>query len=139
MNEIIKKIEDNSTLVCLEQAEVVPLPITVEYWSPQAPGESKRVYVAGIQPTEILDIQKGEIKTLSAVYLLEVTAEGQVKKWMTAAAVLVGAISEAIRRGQIIPGTDKTPVKITFLGKVKNRTNAMMSNRWEILPLVVNQ
>jgi len=122
----------------LGSAEVVPLPISTEYWSPENTGDMKRVYVAGIQPADIVDPQTGEAKNLEAVYLLEVTEEGKVNKLLSASRVLVGNIADAIRRNQIVPGTSLTPVQITYLGQTKNRSNSKMSKRWEILPLVVS-
>jgi hypothetical protein len=129
--------ENGAAIPDLRQAEVIPLPVGTEYWSPENEGESKRVFVAGVGPTDIVDPQTGEVKQMGAVFLLEVGEDGKARKWMNAGRVLVGNISDAIKRGQIVPGTALTPVQITYLGTKKNRNNAKLSRRWEILPLAV--
>lgn len=129
--------ELGAPIMALEAAEAIPLPLSTEYWSPEEAGESKRCYVAGIQETDIVDPQTGETKRMEAVFLLEVADDGKVRKLMNAGRVLVGNISDAIQRGQIVPGTALTPIQIAYLGQTKNRSNSRLSKRWEILPLVV--
>ncbi len=81
------------------------------------------------------DLETGEIKTLQCVMLIE-KQKDTVKRFINASRVLVGNIQDAISRGEIVPKTTLTPVSITFLGSIKNRTNPFSSNRWQIVPLI---
>lgn len=133
-------LESGTAIPALAEAKVIPLPIGTEYWSPEAEGETKRCYVAGIEEAEIVDPNTGEVRRMPAVMLLEVIEDEKGRraaKWMNAGKVLVGNIQSAIDRGQIVPGTALTPVQITYLGQKRNRSNSKLSNRWEILPLIV--
>lgn len=114
------------------------VPLSTEYWTPAQEGETKRVFVAGIDMHEVADLETGEIKMLECVMLLE--HQGDVlMRFISASKVLVGNIRDAITRGEIIPMSTLTPVSIKFMGQKKNKSNAKLSNRWQILPLVVDE
>lgn len=130
----------------LEQAKSIPdlaetqkhfMPTNVEYWSPAAEGEEKRVFVAGISMHEVPDLETGEIKQLECVMLLE-RQDDALMRYITASKVLVGNIKDAIQRQEIIPMSTLTPVAIKYLGQKKNKSNGKLSNRWLITPLVVS-
>jgi hypothetical protein len=112
------------------------MPLSIEYWSPQNEGEEKLVFVAGINEHEVSDMETGEIKMLECVMLLERQGDSLVR-FICASKVLVGNIRDAINRGEIIPMSTLTPVAIRFLGQKKNKSNAKLSNRWQITPLIV--
>ncbi len=111
------------------------VPLNIEYWSPAQAGEEKLVYIHSIGGHDVPDLESGEIKTLECVMMLEKQGD-QVKRFINASRVLVGNIRDAINRGEIVPKTTLTPVSITFLGSMKNRSNAFSSNRWLIIPLI---
>lgn len=114
------------------------VPLSTEYWTPQQEGEEKLVFVAGISNHDVPDMETGEIKNLECVLLLE--RQGDVlMRFISASKVLVGNIRDAINRGEIIPMSTLTPVAIKFLGQKKNKSNAKLSNRWQIVPLIVAQ
>ncbi len=114
------------------------MPINVEYWTPQTEGEEKKVYIAGINMQEVPDMETGEIKTLECVMMLE-RQDNSLVRFISASKVLVGHVRDAIHRGEIIPMSTLTPVSIKFLGQKKNKSNAKLSNRWQIIPVIVAQ
>lgn len=112
------------------------VPLNIDYWSPKEAGEEKLVYIHGIDIHEVPDMDSGELKQLECVMLLE-RQDDTLKRLISASRILVGNIKDAIQRGEIIPNTTLTPVSITFLGKGTNSSNARMSNRWQIIPLIM--
>jgi len=111
------------------------VPLNIDYWSPEQAGEEKLVYIHSIEGHEVPDLETGEIKTLQCVMMIE-KQKDTVKRFINASRVLVGNIQDAISRGEIVPKTTLTPVSITFLGSIKNRSNAFSSKRWQIVPLI---
>jgi len=111
------------------------VPLNIDYWSPEKAGEEKLVYIHSIGGHDVPDLETGEIKTLQCVMMIE-KQKDTVKRFINASRVLVGNIQDAISRGEIVPKTTLTPVSITFLGSLKNRSNSFSSNRWQIIPLI---
>jgi hypothetical protein len=111
------------------------IPVSAEYWSPELEGESKRGWIAGIEDREIADMETGELRMLPCVLFVEQMESGKLQRIIQASAVLVGNVRDAIKAGEIVPGTHLTPVQITYTGTKKNRSNAKLSKRWEILTL----
>jgi len=111
------------------------VPLNIDYWSPEKAGEEKLVYIHSIGSHDVPDLETGEIKTLQCVMMIE-KQKDTVKRFINASRVLVGNIQDAISRGEIVPKTTLTPVSITFLGSMKNRSNSFSSNRWQIVPLI---
>lgn len=131
-------ISPNTVLPSIQKTEAANIPLQVEYWSPEADGESKRGWILGVEHQEVADLETGELKLLESVLFVEETADGKRARFFNASRILVANVKAAIYRGEIVPASLLTPVKITYLGKKKNRSNQKMSGRWEILPLVVN-
>ena len=128
-------LDTQKSLPDLGKAKKHFVPLNIDYWSPEKPGEEKLVYIYSIGGHDVPDLETGEIKTLLCVMMLEKNTN-TVKRFINASRVLVGNIQDAINRGEIVPNTILTPVSITFLGAIKNRSNAFSSNRWEIIPLI---
>ena len=129
-------ISNQSSLPSLVDVPKHFIPLSIEYWSPQAEGEEKLVYVAGIDFRDVPNMETGEINSLECVLLLEQQGD-TLCRFISASKVLVGNIKDAINRGEIIPMTTLTPISIKFLGQKKNRSNAKLSNRFQIIPLIV--
>jgi hypothetical protein len=130
----------------IEKAEKLPdltalkkhfMPLNVEYWAAKEEGETKNVFIAGIDFHEVPDLESGEIKSIECVLMLEPT-EDSLMRYINASKVLVGSIRDSISRGDIQPMSTLTPVSITYLGQKKNRSNAKLSARWKITPLIMN-
>jgi hypothetical protein len=132
-------ISDGTELPSLSQTRAAPVPLSVDYWSPDTEGDSKRGWIIGITSMEVPDMENGEIRDLESVLLVEECDDGKKRRWFNASRVLVGNVKDAIRRGEIIPASILTPVQIVYRGQKKNRSNQRLSKRWEILPLIVAQ
>ena len=129
-------IGNQTSLPSLVDAPKHFIPLSIEYWSPQAEGEEKLVYVAGVSFHDVPDMETSEIRSVECVLLLEQQGD-TLCRFISASRVLVGNIKDAIMRGDILPMTTLTPVSITFMGQKKNRSNAKLSNRWKIVPIIV--
>ena len=121
----------------LNQAEESIISFSPEYLDVDAleKGWSIRCFYLGIEEREQLDAATGEAKNLRCVLLAAQEKEG-IKVYESAARVLVGTLEEKEKRGLITP--KETALKITFLGKKKNKTNGFSSAKWDIRLLYVN-
>jgi len=121
----------------LNQAEESVISFSPEYLDIDAleKGWSMRCFYLGIEDREQLDSDTGESKTLRCV-LLAAQEKGGIKVYESAARALVGTLEEREKRGLITP--KETALKITFLGKKKNKTNGFSSAKWDIRLLYVN-
>ena len=128
-------LDAQKSLPDLSKAQRHFVPLTIEYWTPEKEGEEKLVYVHSVGLHEVPDMDTGELKQLECVLLLEKQGD-QVRRFINAGRVLVGNIKEAIARGEIMAGTTLTPLSITYIGKKQNKSNARISNIWQIIPLI---
>ena len=128
-------LDNQQNLPDLSKAKRHFVPLSIEYWTPEAEGEEKTVYIHSIGMHMVPDMDTGEERNLECVMLLESNGK-TVKRYITAGRILLANIKDAITRGEIIPGTSLTPVSITYVGKKQNRTNARISNAWQIMPLI---
>jgi hypothetical protein len=113
----------------LENAQVLPLDLSSEYWTPVNAGESKRLIFIKIENTQVQDItDPSVILDLPCVYFLEKTDEG-VKQIRNGSKRLVAAV-ENVRQG--------TPLLLQYRGKVRNKNNSFMSDNWSVKPLILN-
>lgn len=130
-------LDTAQSLPSLENATAHPAPLSIAYWSPTEAGESKSVFVFGVADAEIQDMETKEPKTAECVFLLEQTADNQLLRWYSASKILVGSIKSAIDRGEILPGTYLTPVRITYKGLKRTKSGKNAAN-WEILRLIIS-
>lgn len=121
----------------LNQAEESIISFSPEYLDVDVieKGWSIRCFYLGIEEREQLDAATGEAKNLRCVLLAAQEKEG-IKVYESAARALVGTLEEKEKRGLITP--KETALKITFLGKKKNKTNGFSSAKWDIRLLYVN-
>jgi hypothetical protein len=119
-----------TTLPDLEKAEVSPLELLGEYWTPEKEGETKRVFFIDIIPTNSVDPESGETIDLATVRFLEKqgdtyrTIRNSSKRLVAAFEVFSGDISGK-------------PFEIRYEGKKKNTTNGYKSDNWSVRPLIV--
>lgn len=120
----------------LNQAEESIISFSPEYLDVDAieKGWSIRAFYLGIEEREQLDAATGEAKNLRCVLLAAQEKEG-IKVYESAARALVGTLEEKEKRGLITP--KQTALKITFLGKKKNKTNGFSSAKWDIRLLYI--
>lgn len=115
----------------LSTADEIPLDLMSDYWTPENIGESKRVYFVKLDTVPAIDQQSGEEIELECAFFLERDEKGLIKQIRNGSKKLVAAM--------IINNTQKgAALKITYMGKKRNRTNANYSDNWSVLPLSVN-
>ncbi|EKT3963853.1 hypothetical protein NTJ20_001347 [Flavobacterium psychrophilum] len=117
----------------LEDAKVLPMDLSSEYWTPETPGESKLCFFQEIKLSTYTDVNTGETIDLPCVILLE-QKNKVLKTIRNGSKRLVASIEDAVSQGKVQQGS---PLKIEFLGKEKNSTNANKSDRWSIKPLFI--
>lgn len=123
-------LSNKSNIVDLySDAEEVDVDLTVEYWTPDIPGETKRLYFAGIEHRQQVNQETGETDDLQVVRFFEKTKDGIVSL-CNASRRLVGVFFA----NKIPVGT---PVSVEYLGKKKNKTNAFKSDAWRVKPLTL--
>jgi len=126
--DLTKEIPD------LNKAVVLPADLTSEYWTPELEGEYKNVFYQEVKQSTYTDDNTGESIELPCVVMVEQTANGTLKTFRNGSKRLVASIEEAVTQGKILQGT---PLRIVYLGKKKNDTNAYLSDRWSIKPLII--
>lgn len=113
----------------LEDAAVLPLDLSVEYWTPANAREAKRAIFVKIEEVMMQDINAPEIfAPLPCAFFLEKTEDG-VKQFRNGSKRLVAAL-ENVSSG--------TPLLLTYLGKVRNKTNQFHSDNWSVKPLILS-
>lgn len=130
------EIRHDTELPSLDNHVSLPIPLQVEYWSPENPGEEKRGWILGVEEQLIADRDTGELRRMESILFVEETKDGKKARIQCAAKLLVASVQDAIRRGEIVPGNLRYPVKITYTG-IKKCKNGNKANKWEITPLVV--
>jgi hypothetical protein len=113
----------------LENAQQVPFDLMADYWTPEVPGESKRMFFDRIGVRGVKDLTTDEVIELECAFFLE-QVNGEVKSISNGSKRLVGAIqANGIKRG--------TPLEVKYLGKKKNKTNSFQSDSWSVKPLII--
>ena len=115
----------------LSKAEVNPVELSGEYWSPESEGETKRVFFAGLAEENVLEMETGENRTLVVAKFVE-QKDGKLRAVRNGSRRLVGIFEQfanAVKPGDAF--------EITYLGKKKNSTNSFKSDNWSVKPLVI--
>lgn len=132
-SEIIQTVDMSKGMPDMDSFEAAPFDIMADYWSPETPGEKKKLLFDHIGIRQVLDQQTGEILDLECAFFYEQVGEGKDKKIRSisnGSKRLVGAIhSNNIRQGGAL--------EITYLGKKQNKNNGFKSDNWSIKPLVL--
>lgn len=123
----------------LHEAEESVMSFTPEYLDVDEleSGRVFKCFYLGCEDREQVDKESGEAKTLTLVKIAEQNEDGSMQMWESAAAQLVGVLKDKEKSGQVVIG--KTPLKITFKGKRRNKTNSFSSARWDVRPLVIRK
>lgn len=146
MENTLKKTEKTTALQAfdlmggnlpnLHQAQAIPADLTSEYWTPEMEGEFKLGFFQEIKNSTYTDEQTGETIELPCIILLEQKQNGDLKTIRNGSKRLVASLEDALKDQKIERGT---PLRIEFLGKVKNATNSFKSDRWSVKPLIVKE
>lgn len=132
----IQTIDLSGTIPSLKDAQELPIDLCGNYWSPEDPGESKKLIFIEIKPQTVLSAQgTGELIDLDCAVFAEQNENGDLVTIMNGSRKLVGILEPYVSDGKIRNGT---LLKITFMGKRKNKTNSYSSDNWSIKPLRIN-
>ena len=132
-------IIDSSKVPSLENAQPATVAIGSEYWTPENAGEKKKCFILGVEVQEYqkVDDKTGEVietVDLPCVVMAVPDGLGGYTQFGNGSKRLVGVVEEAEKKGAVIYG--ETPLQITFTGKKRNKTNANMSDTWDVRPLI---
>jgi len=122
----------NGELPDLDQAEELNVDLMDDYWSPEEPGESKKVFFQKIDTRRVLDQQTGEVIDLECAFFMEKDPKtGNYRTISNGSKRLVGALqANGVTKGM--------PLMITYKGKKKTQGGNSCDN-WSIRPLVFKQ
>lgn len=124
-------VDMSGSIPTLDSAQVAPVDLMSDYWTPERPGEFKRLFFMRIGTRNVLDQQdQSKIIPLDCAFFME-NVGGELRSVSNGSKRLVGAL-EAIEAQQGMP------FEIRYLGKKKNRNNQFSSDNWSIKPLVIN-
>jgi len=118
----------------LHEVEVSPRELSSEYWTPEENGEYKVGVILEIKQENYED-KEGETVVLPCVIMLAQNTDLSFNTIRNGSKRLVATIEAAVEGGEVQYG--KTPVKIAYIGKKKNKTNSFQSDRWSVKPLVL--
>lgn len=124
-------VVDFNKLPDLSEAEPEALELSGEYWTPENPGEKKRVFFVDFAKEMVLDPATGEDRELVVVRFAE-NAGGTLRGIRNGSSRLVGIFQQFI--AEIRPGD---AFEITYLGKKRNKTNSFTSDNWKVTRLIV--
>ena len=123
-------------LPSLEDAQELPIDLCGNYWTPEKPGEFRKMYFVEITPQKVWSATStGEFIDLDCATFLEKSADGTVQTVTNGSRRLVGILEQYIENGSLKSGM---PLKITYMGKRKNKTNNLQSDNWSVKPLRIN-
>lgn len=126
----LQPVDLSKPLPELNDAEIVPIDLMADYWTPEKIGESKRVFFDTVKIRKVLDQQNQDVVIeLPCVYFVEKNGDS-VKTISNGSKRLVGIFET----GQFERGI---PLLITYLGKKKNATNSFQSDQWSVKPLLI--
>src|SRR5690349_7625587 len=124
LTNIIQVADMSKEVPNLDNATPLPLDLMADYWTPQSPGEAKRVFFDRIDYRQVKDMNSDETIELECAFFIE-KVNGEAKSISNGSRRLVGALqSLGIVRGSAL--------LITYQGKKKNKSNNFMSDSWSI-------
>ncbi len=130
LTSIIQVADLNMETPNLEDATPLPFDLMSDYWTPQNPGESKRVFFDRIDIRQVKDMNSEDTIDLECAFFIE-KVNGEAKSISNGSRRLVGALQSLnIQRGSAL--------LITYMGKKKNKSNNFNSDSWSIKPLILN-
>lgn len=119
----------------LHEVPVSPRELASDYWTPDEPGEYKVGVIMDIREESYPIDGTDDRIMLECMVMISQERDGSFNTIRNGSKRLVATIVTAIEKGEIV--LEKTPLKITFTGKEKNKTNAFKSDRWSVKPLLI--
>lgn len=134
--EVVTADLSRNELPSLKDAQELPIDLCGNYWTPETPGEFKRMFFVEIKSQKVLSATgNGELIDLDCATFLEQTEDGTIQTVTNGSRRLVGILEQYVDNGLIRNGT---PLKITYMGKRKNKTNTFQSDNWSVKPLRID-
>lgn len=134
--EVVTADLSRNELPSLKDAQELPIDLCGNYWTPEIPGEFKRMFFVEIKSQKVLSATgNGELIDLDCATFLEQTEDGTIQTVTNGSRRLVGILEQYVDNGLIRNGT---PLKITYMGKRKNKTNTFQSDNWSVKPLRID-
>lgn len=132
----IQTADLSTDLPSLDDAKELPIDLCGNYWTPEHAGEFKKMFFVDIKPQKVLSATNpDELIDLDCATFLEKLKDGTVQTVTNGSRRLVGILEQYIGNGSLKRGT---ALKITYMGKRKNKTNNFQSDNWSIRPLSIN-
>lgn len=134
--EVVTADLSRNELPSLKDAQELPIDLCGNYWTPEMTGEFKRMFFVEIKSQKVLSATgNGELIDLDCATFLEQTEDGTIQTVTNGSRRLVGILEQYVDNGLIRNGT---PLKITYMGKRKNKTNTFQSDNWSVKPLRID-
>lgn len=118
----------------LHNVEVSQRELSSEYWTPEKENEYRVGILLEIKEESYKSETTEEIVQLPCVIMLAQNEDLSFSTIRNGSKRLVATIESAIESGEVVFG--KTPVRITYTGKQKNKTNSFISDKWSVKPLI---
>jgi len=133
MDKLIKV----SDLPNLHEIEPALREMSSEYWTPEAESEYKVGVILEIKQETFTDEETGETVELPCMIMFSQEQDKTFTTIRNGSKRLVATIEGALESGEIVAG--QTPIRITYLGKKKNKTNSRLSDRWSVKAIQLNK
>lgn len=118
----------------LHEAKTSPRELSSTYWTPENAGEYKVGVIVEIKQ-ETYENEAGEKIDLPCIIMLSQELDGSFSTIRNGSKRLVATIIDAVESGEVV--FTRTAVKISYLGKQRNKTNAFSSDRWSVKPIIL--
>ena len=118
----------------LHEVEVSQKELSSEYWTPTEENEYKVGVIIGLGVENYTNEETGETVLLPCITMIAQNEDQSFSTIRNGSKRLVATIEKAVESGDVQFGT--VPVKITYLGNKKNKTNSFKSDRWSVKPLI---
>lgn len=123
-----------NSLPNLHEAKTSPRELSSEYWTPDTAGEYKVGVIVEIKE-EKYENEAGEEINLPCIIMLAQNEDGSFNTIRNGSKRLVATILDSVQSGEVV--FSKTPVRIAYIGKQRNKTNSFSSDRWSVKPIIL--
>lgn len=119
----------------LHEVEASPRELSSEYWTPENENDYKVGVIIEVKEETYVNEESGEAIVLPCVIMLSQNTDKTFSTIRNGSKRLVATVQNALENKDVVVG--QTPVKITYLGNQKNKTNSFKSDRWSVKPLIL--
>jgi hypothetical protein len=119
----------------LHEAKLSFRELSSEYWTPENEGDYRVGVLLNINEEPYEDEKTGETVMLPCIIFLSQNQDGTFKTIKNGSKRLVATMESNLESGEI--ELETTPIRITFNGKKKNKTNGFNSDTWSVKPILL--